>query len=104
MNKYDEPQFPASLTINGTLNLTYCNKEISCLQCKENKKCIHGKAELEASRQRGAQWRHLYTTHRDNYEINLYECTNCGHKVPTGITPPWENYCPNCGAKMRRWP
>lgn len=29
-------------------------------------------------------------------------CTNCGHIVATegSWEHPWQNYCPNCGAKM----
>lgn len=29
-----------------------------------------------------------------------YRCSECNHETITHNVPPWEKFCPNCGAKM----
>jgi len=61
-----------------------------------NAKCIdvvevkHGKWEWASS-----------TSDRTPCEMEYY-CSECNHKVITHLHEPWDNFCPNCGADMRK--
>lgn len=46
------------------------------------------------------QWMWMSSTYdRIPCEIR-YRCSECNHETITHNAPPWEKFCPNCGAKM----
>lgn len=55
---------------------------------------------FEKPRMRG-EWKQV--TARDGEYYCYHKCTNCGQTIESGFNnPPIFNYCPNCGADMRK--
>ena len=55
---------------------------------------------LEEERPHG-EW--MQVTARDGEYYCYHKCTNCGQTIESGFdNPPLFNYCPHCGADMRK--
>lgn len=46
------------------------------------------------------KWQWLSSTYDRTPCEMRYWCSECHHETITHSVPPWEKYCPNCGAKM----
>ena len=49
---------------------------------------------------RHGRWEWLSSTYDRTPCEKRYECSVCHHETISHGQDPWENYCPNCGARM----
>lgn len=66
-----------------------------------SKETIDNMPTIDAVPVRHGKWKWLSCTYDRVPKEKEYECSECHHKtIVHGDDMPWENYCPNCGAKM----